>query len=497
MQWTRQLRYKPYQAWPTEYLEKIEKQATASTYYPQFHIAPNSGLLNDPNGFSYFNGKWHVFYQAFPFGPVHGLKSWVHLISADLVNWKKLGPALLPDSKYDAQGVYSGSAHQIGDQLFLMYTGNVRDQNWQRHPYQNGAWLDQNNKVTKLSLPLISQPEQTTDHFRDPQLIEKDGKYYVLIGAQDKKSLAGRINVFTSDNLTAWKNLGYLNFSADDLGYMIECPNLVTVDQQPVLIFCPQGLEHEILPYQNIYPNTYLIGSQVDLDSASFTSQSNLALLDYGFDIYASQAFNAPDGQAYLISWLGLPEIEYPTDAENWAHCLSLVKRLTIKNHRLYQQPVANLKKLRQQEHQLTGQASGQVEKTLAAKTTNQYELKLEIPADQQGTLWLFRDSEKAEGLKIKFATGKVAKILIDRSQTGQPFAKDYGQTRQVALNANQPLHLDIFVDHSVCEVFVNQGEAVFSLRVFPSASANKISLAGKQQINYNGSWWNLAKSCF
>nr|AIA94880.1 Glyco_hydro_32N [uncultured Lactobacillus sp.] len=70
---------------------------------------------------------------------------------------------------------------------------------------------------------MINQPQQTTDHFRDPQLIEKNGKYYVLIGSQDKKTLAGRINLFASDNLTDWKDLGYLNFLDDDLGYMIEC----------------------------------------------------------------------------------------------------------------------------------------------------------------------------------------------------------------------------------------------------------------------------------
>ena len=36
--------------------------------------------------------------------------------------------------------------------------------------------------------------------------------------------------------------------------------------------------------------------------------------LDYGFEAYATQGFNAPDGRAYAVSWLGLPDVSYPTE---------------------------------------------------------------------------------------------------------------------------------------------------------------------------------------
>ncbi|MFT8727764.1 MAG: sucrose-6-phosphate hydrolase [Liquorilactobacillus ghanensis] len=494
MKWTRTQRYLPYSKWPTEYLKKITRQTADSAYRPLYHTAPTSGLLNDPNGFSYFNGKWHLFYQSFPYGPVHGLKSWVHLISDDLVNWKDIGPALLPDTPYDSQGVYSGSAHVIGERLFLMYTGNVRDENWQRHPYQNGAWMDQNNRITKLPQPLFGQPQHTTDHFRDPQLLEKAGRYYVLLGAQNAADKQGKIALFASDDLKNWQDCGYLNFTDQNLGYMIECPNLIWVDHQPVLVFCPQGLDKKLLNYQNIYPNTYLIGKQCNLADGSFTTDQSLTLLDHGFDVYASQAFNAPDGQAYLVSWLGLPEIAYPTDQENWAHCLSLVKKLTIKNNRLYQQPVAAIKQLRQNQQQLTGKLPATSETVLVKNPGKQYELQLEIPADQKGTLQLFRDSKQQQGFKINFDTTQAAQLVLDRSQAGQQFAQAYGTTRQVDLTAQQPLTLDIFIDNSVCEVFVNGGEFVFSQRVFPlPAATNEITLEAAQEIIYNGRWWQLA----
>ena len=64
-EWTTALRYRPYHLWDKEYTKTLEEQVQQSTWRLDFHIQPKSGLLNDPNGFSYFNGQWHLFYQAF------------------------------------------------------------------------------------------------------------------------------------------------------------------------------------------------------------------------------------------------------------------------------------------------------------------------------------------------------------------------------------------------------------------------------------------------
>ena len=110
-------------------------------------------------------------YQNFPFGAAHGLKSWVQLESDDLVHFTETGVKILPDTPLDSHGAYSGSAMQFGDQLFLFYTGNVRDENWIRHPYQIGALMDKDGKITKIDKILIDQPADSTDHFRDPQIL--------------------------------------------------------------------------------------------------------------------------------------------------------------------------------------------------------------------------------------------------------------------------------------------------------------------------------------
>ena len=108
-EWTREERYKKLSDYSDDYMEELAKRVAQSPFRQNYHIQPNTGLLNDPNGFTYFDGKWHLFYQWFPMGAVHGLKHWYHLTSTDLVQWKEEGVALLPDTEYDSHGVYSGS----------------------------------------------------------------------------------------------------------------------------------------------------------------------------------------------------------------------------------------------------------------------------------------------------------------------------------------------------------------------------------------------------
>ena len=92
-----------------------------------FHMMPPTGWMNDPNGFSYFNGKWHLFYQWYPFAGYHGMKHWYHVVSDDLVHWKNIGLGMKPTLNYDNYGCFSGSGFVKNEFLYLVYTGNHKD----------------------------------------------------------------------------------------------------------------------------------------------------------------------------------------------------------------------------------------------------------------------------------------------------------------------------------------------------------------------------------
>ena len=100
------------------------------TSRPKFHLSPYVGWMNDPNGFSYYKGEYHLFYQYNPYDTVWGSMHWGHAVSKDLIHWHYMPVALAPDKSYDSFGCFSGSAVELpnGEHL-LMYTGVHKDSN--------------------------------------------------------------------------------------------------------------------------------------------------------------------------------------------------------------------------------------------------------------------------------------------------------------------------------------------------------------------------------
>jgi len=110
--------------------------ALSDRHYPGWHLAPVTGLLNDPNGFIHFDGHYHLFYQWNPLGCAHQHKCWGHWRSADLLHWQHQPIALMPDEEYDRSGCYSGSAVEENGVLTLIYTGNVKFEDGSRTAWQ-------------------------------------------------------------------------------------------------------------------------------------------------------------------------------------------------------------------------------------------------------------------------------------------------------------------------------------------------------------------------
>lgn len=89
---------------------------TPSQARPVFHAVPPVGWCNDPNGWSVYQGRYHLFYQYHPYATVWGPMHWGHATTTDFLHWEDLPCALAPDTPMDEAGCYSGGAIQWKDQ---------------------------------------------------------------------------------------------------------------------------------------------------------------------------------------------------------------------------------------------------------------------------------------------------------------------------------------------------------------------------------------------
>ena len=200
-----------------EMARKIEKRGMSEIpveQRPVYHLSSPVGWMNDPNGFSVYQGNYHLFFQYHPFSNTWGPMHWGHCKSTDFIKWDYLPIAMAPDQSYDEGGCYSGSALQEGEEHILFYTGVIDHylDDGSHHYSQvqciakgdgiNYKKYQGNPVITGLDLP----PGSNIKEFRDPKVWKEGTTYYLIAGNQDEDGY-GQVLLFQSDNLKKWNFL--------------------------------------------------------------------------------------------------------------------------------------------------------------------------------------------------------------------------------------------------------------------------------------------------
>lgn len=421
--------------------------SSADRWRPGFHITAPQGLLNDPNGLIHWRGQVHVFYQWNPRDCSHANKAWAHVASDDLVHWRRLPVAISPTDAFDRDGCYSGSAVAEGQDMVLVYTGNVRDAAGGRQTYQCLARSRDGVVFDKLG-PVISGPlPGHTAHFRDPKVWHQDGAWWMVLGAQTE-ALHGTVLLLRGDGLSRWQPVGAL-LQPGPHGYMCECPDLFTLDGETVLLFCEQRAATDQAPASNLagWVAGHRRAGSADLVHGPFQR------LDHGRDFYAPQTFLHGDGRRILIGWMGLPEqAEAPTVADGWLHCLSVPRELRLIGGRLCQRPVRELAALRGPE---TRHEALQISAPLTLSAGDSWDMRIDGIAGDV-SLRLLGAELRLQGGVLTLTGDEVLGRAEVSAGTG----------------------LRILADRSSLEIFADDGAVVISARVYPRDAAPAITLA-------------------
>ena len=291
----------------------------------KYHFEPRTGWINDPNGLVFFQGKYHAFFQHYPFAPRWGQMHWGHAVSEDLVHWEELPIALYPDREYEDSkqgGCFSGCAVVKDDVLYLIYS-SVSDRHGQT---QSVAMSRDGVRFDKYDgNPVIgSFPAEASADFRDPKVTYMNGAYYMVVASG--KDGIGKILLYKSQNLLEWDYEGVL-FEGAQFGGILECPDFFPFKDKYLLMFSQMNCDTRSTMF-----------AYGDFDGKKLTNYS-LHTPHIGPHYYAPQTFEDHRGRRILIGWL-FNKDEKLNGGTDYAGALTIPCELSMKDGKLRAYPV-------------------------------------------------------------------------------------------------------------------------------------------------------------
>ncbi|NVY96444.1 GH32 C-terminal domain-containing protein [Lactobacillus sp. DCY120] len=415
-----------------------------------YHVKSMRGIFNSPNGFCYYEGYYHLFYQyrLLP-GDLHQLV-WGHLRSRDLVYWQTV-PIDLPVKNQSFTGQYfAGSVLIKKDVLYLIYTSTQQNSNYSLTYNQNIAFSrDAVTFTPDYHNPVLSSADQL--HWRklsNPQIWEHDGKYFLLLKGVDDHQQQQAL-IYTANNLHHWLYLGAILPLPLKAKAQVEYLNLLHLNGKDILLVSYLGAKDQ---HGQHHTQSYYCYGNLNYQQVSF-QKPEWQRLDFGHNSGITQTLLAPDGRYLIMGWLD----NDPTSNQacETTRSLMLPRELTFEEGHLFMHPIAELQDLRQellQDCQLIPQ-----KQQIILQNQLNFELNLNLDlstwSGQELTLdWL--DAHDQVLLQLQYRRDQKRLVLHRHDSTSDAPA---------TLKDSASLKLQIFGDQNSLEIFVNDGYLTFS----------------------------------
>lgn len=423
------------------------------------HLKAPGNWINDPNGFIYYGGKYHLFYQYFPYGPFWGTMHWGHAVSEDLVHWEHLGIALMPTKEYDRNGIFSGSALEKDGKLYLYYTAVTYCKEKPDNIHlPEGATIQSQAMITSedgysfdnfhdkaLIIPAIEDTDiGDPNDCRDPKVWKIEDTYYMCLGSTHLRK-KGVLLLFKSEDAVNWKYHNRLE--SDAFGTVLECPDLFAVDDKWLLVCSPcgnnvagDGNDNQAI----IQPVTFVP------EDGSVSLEEGTKFLDYGFDLYAPQSNLDEEGNRVVMSWVRMecpmqPENNSAADGKLWNGMMSIPRVIEVREGEVYTIPH---KKIR--EHFLNDQCRYEIDGHMVKRSDGVHSQIITTIGEGE---WINLD-----GYKIGLVDGQVVGDRTALVPEGVN-AHKVSRTPYVGPTAN----LEIYCDSNLIEIFVEDGKYALS----------------------------------
>ena len=420
-------------------------------YRPQFHITAQWKHLNDVNGLVYYDGEYHVFHQASPWYPLRN-KCWGHLVSKDLIHWKRLPHALTPIGGWGAKGspAYSGSAvvdhnntsgFQTGKEkpIVLIWTaiGTGQFIAYSNDRGRTFTWYDKN--------PII--PQERDD--RDPMVRwHEPTKRWVMALPEQK---LGKMGFHVSDDLKKWTRVSTMQGFGDCPDYY-KLPVDGDTTNEKWIVYGGHGV--------------YRFG---DFDGTTFhldeKGESHRLWLGHQ---YATQTFNnTPDGRKIMMVWVVSNRGEEPAGMP-YTQMLSFPTEMKIKTLpegvRVVATPIKEIELLHKTKHSWSNETIQPGENLLNGLSGMLFDIRAEFEIDTASEFGFRIRGDHTVSYDVEKNTAQLSGDITKSNAWKIPPMK-------------KRVKMQILVDRSLIEAFYDEGRAYLSTSFFPDEANQSLEL--------------------
>lgn len=428
---------------------------------PEYHALPPRAWTNEPHGLIHWRGQYHLFYQKNPNGPYWEHINWGHMTSPDMYVWTEMPVALSPEPGPDAEGCWSGSVVGHNDELALIYTGG--------DSHRSSICLALSSDgihFTKFKgNPIIPEPPLGMNpEFRDPFVWREGDTYYLIIGSA-VKDVGGTALLYRSRDLISWEyRKPILLGDRESSGVFWEMPVFVKIGSKHALIVC------EVPGRASYWVGTW----QDETFTPNPPTPRRLELLNHMLS-----PTPMIDEEGRVITTGIVPDERSSKECwrAGWAHLYSLPRVLTIDTEgHLRQGPHEGIDRWQDEIVALPDISlqEGSVH-TLenVAGLCRHVDITFKKGESHSVSLLIRRAPNGKEQTELRYEW-EIGRLTLDRSRSSlDPEVKRDAEQATYFPTLEDSIRLNVYLDHSVIEVFVDDRSA-FASRIYPTLSESE-----------------------
>lgn len=461
---------------------------------PRYHGMPSQCWTNESHGLCYENGRWHLFFQKNGNGPYMSRLHWGHISSPDLCHWHEEAVALAPEMLYDQLGCWSGCI--VRDEL----TGGVP---WALYSAVNGnhcelmfanptdadmiGWNKQGKPAIRCSF---------VDDFRDPYFFRANGKPYIIVGCADQGLGIATLQRYENGYWTSDGDIFFKATATADAGSFWEMPTITPMGNGRWLFTCtPMSTSRGV---RTLYWTGRIDGNGHFV--ADYSDPHTIELEDLAKDGYGllSPTICQHGGKTIALGIVPDKVSSTLNYTLGWAHLYSFPREWTLDGGELVQRPYSGLQALRTDttvviNHRIVSGGEslspimGRSVELCGTFLLDSAKVGFTLLQNTYGGLHVYLDPETSQ-LVVDMTT------ISRRANDTGVFDGIYRASIPQGVSAGQTAKLDVWFDHSILDIFVNDKYAV-SIRVYPydyTANDCAIYVDGGQAIAKEIQAWGL-----